>query len=90
MCDEWLQVNYLQGNGGIVEVVRDVKLNSFIYVIAVVSFVVIPRSVSLITYFVGLQRVEARLIKKYKKLYVIVHYYEVRREIHSIVDRVQP
>ena len=43
---------------------------------------------TMIAGFVGLQRAEARLIKKSKSLYVIIHYYGVRKEKHSMITMI--
>ena len=59
---------------GVGEVGRNGKWYRFVAVI------IIPNGVPLIYGFAELQRSEARLIKKYKKWYVIVQYYGARKE----------
>ena len=58
---------------------RNGKLDGFFSVIVFASAVVIPHIFPLCDGFVGLQRAEARLITNYKKMYVIIHYYGVKR-----------
>ena len=65
---------------GVVEVVRNLKLDRFVAVILIVDIVGIPHGVSLLAGFVVLQQEEVRLIKSTKIFYVIVHYDELMRE----------
>ena len=57
------------------------KLDGFVAVTGTITVVGNPHSVLLLSGFMEFQRSEARLHEKnYKKLYVIVHYYGLRRE----------
>ena len=62
------------------EVGHNGKLYRFVDVIMIIIIVGRPHGVSLIASFVGLQLAEDRLIKNYKNLYVILHYYGARRK----------
>ena len=65
---------------GVVEVIRNLKLDRSVAVILIFTIVGIPHGVPLIAGFVVLQQAEVRLIKGTKIFYVIVHYYAVMRE----------
>ena len=65
---------------GVVEAVRNLKLDRFVAVILIVAIVGIPHGVPLLAGVVGLQQAVVRLIKSTKIFYVIVHYYAVMRE----------
>ena len=56
----------------------------FVAVIVCVAVIGTAHVDTLIPGFVGLQRAEARLIKKLKRLYVIVHYYKLMNEKRSM------
>ena len=60
--------------------VHNGKLDGFVAIILFVSVVGTPHNFLLIAGVVVLQQAEARLLKKYKYIYVTVHYYKVRRE----------
>ena len=61
------------------------KLNGIVSVVVFIAVVGTPQGFPLLAVFVGLHQAEARLLKTYKNMYVIVHYYGARREKHSMV-----
>ena len=61
------------------EVGCNIKLEGVVSVIVIVAVVGMPHGVPLLAGFLEFQWSEARLIVKLKKLYILFHYYGVRR-----------
>ena len=78
--DKWIEGNYLRELDGVSEVGWNGNLDRFIAVIVIVDVVEMQHGVPLLNIFEGLHQEEAILIKIYKKMYVIVHYYGARIE----------
>ena len=60
----------------------------FFSVIAIVAVTGNPDGIPLLAGFVGFQWAEDILMKKYKNVYVIVHYYVVGKEKHSVITKI--